>query len=119
MCLRPLQNEAVVHAALIEFGAAIELISPSEILPRSTEVNLRRGRGLCDWRVPHPDFPAVPTLYASWEDVPELLREVRRKLSQKPCEGTGREGGHRAKGRGRRVMGKVGGIRGGGEGRRR
>ena len=75
--LDPLQNEAVVHAAISEFGTAIELISPSEMLSRSTELNLKRGRGLAHWRVPHPDFPSVPTLYATWEEVPEGLREVR------------------------------------------
>ncbi|KAL1507835.1 hypothetical protein AB1Y20_007443 [Prymnesium parvum] len=75
--LDPLQNEAVVHAALLEYGDELELLCPSDVLPQATSHFLKRADGLTHWRVPHPDYPAVDEMYEAWADVPLELREAK------------------------------------------
>lgn len=77
-CLDPLQNEAVVSAALSEtcLGGTTQytLLPSEEAFPEEVLQHLRFDPGVRQWRVPHPEFASNGLLYADWADVPTGLR---------------------------------------------
>mmetsp|Transcript_49644 Transcript_49644/g.142374 ORF Transcript_49644/g.142374 Transcript_49644/m.142374 type:complete len:821 (-) Transcript_49644:115-2577(-) len=82
--LDPVQNEAVVRAALeVENqvrGASASappryrLLPPEEALPEVVTKALRFDPGVPTWHVPHPDYVNNGILYSRWSDVPAELR---------------------------------------------
>ena len=79
--LDPLQNEAVIHAAL-KGRRDLRLVPPEEALPPAAAEAVRAHGGLRSWRVPHPAFDSDEAgvvggrdvLFPQWADVTEELR---------------------------------------------
>ena len=73
--LDPMQNEAVVLAAL-RADPSLALVEPgsSALLPPDAIRGLRHAQGLRSWAVPAPDFESSRQMFTSWRDVPEALR---------------------------------------------
>lgn len=72
--LNPMEDEAVVAAALRRHGSAIALVPPPEALGKQ----LKAGSGLRKWVVPHPREEGI--FFETWQDVPAELRDGKHKL---------------------------------------
>eukprot|EP00667_Euglena_gracilis_P008942 EG_transcript_9069 len=72
--LDPLQNEAVVAAALAKCqGSAV-------LCPPDAATELRLSAGLCHWVVPDLRTGGCQAFFAAWEEVPEDMRHPRGSL---------------------------------------
>ena len=72
--LDPIQNEAVVAAALASEPESLRVVPPSEVLPPGTIAKLQFRKGLVTWKVASPQFESNGQLFDRWEDVPAELR---------------------------------------------
>lgn len=71
--LNPVENEAIVQAALARFRGDVALVADTDQQLRSR--GLHTGVGLGSWRVPHPTEPGC--VFQRWEDVPQELRKPK------------------------------------------
>lgn len=72
--LNPLENEAVVWAALsrcADKGMSVELMEPSAALPFGSSPTWCDG--LSTWVVPDPNFSQQQVCYGSWDEVPQKV----------------------------------------------
>ena len=116
--LDPMQDEAVVHAALSR-ERSVELLTPREALGgalgaalEGVDERLAEGGqvsqgeaaapsplplphtpGLCSWRVPAPDFARSRLSYGEWGEVPPELRAEPEDGAAGPGWGGGNAGG--------------------------
>ncbi|CAJ1374493.1 unnamed protein product [Effrenium voratum] len=76
--MNPLENEAVVAAALARFGDDVALLPVDGL-------RLKTARGLESWWVPDPQSPGV--YYKSWAEVPTSARKPTGQLTESmfPC----------------------------------
>lgn len=82
--LNPIEDEAVVAAALKRHGDAIVLVPP----PEEVGSGLKAGSGLDKWVVPHPQKDGE--FFESFSDVPAELKDCKLKLMSTmfpPCQG--------------------------------
>eukprot|EP00039_Didymoeca_costata_P016094 m.281661 g.281661 ORF g.281661 m.281661 type:complete len:694 (+) comp16336_c0_seq5:2267-4348(+) len=72
--LNPIENEAVVLAAIRRFQGRVTLV------PSKPE-GVIAAEGLRTWSVPDPTVPKgkIPTLFSKFEDVPQVLKESNQK----------------------------------------
>lgn len=52
--LKPIEDEAVINSALLEFSGAVEVLDCSEMFP-----NLRRCKGMTSWKVVDKEFTEI------------------------------------------------------------
>eukprot|EP00930_Biecheleria_cincta_P094103 TRINITY_DN848_c0_g1_i1.p1 TRINITY_DN848_c0_g1~~TRINITY_DN848_c0_g1_i1.p1 ORF type:complete len:820 (+),score=208.92 TRINITY_DN848_c0_g1_i1:48-2462(+) len=72
--LNPIEDEAVVAAALRRHGDAIALVPP----PADLSERIKAGRGLATWAVPHSEKDGE--FFTAIEDVPQELKQGKNKL---------------------------------------
>ncbi|CAE7936964.1 nsun2 [Symbiodinium necroappetens] len=77
--LNPLENEAVVSAALARFGEDVVLVSDAAAEP--VAAGLRIAKALKAWRVPPPEA-AGGAYYHRWEEVPIAQRKPKGPICQ-------------------------------------
>ncbi|CAE6933506.1 nsun2 [Symbiodinium natans] len=76
--LNPLENEAVVSAALARYGDDVALVPDAVAAP--VAAGLKVARGLKTWRVPAGQLEGV--FYDRWEAVPIELRKPKGPICQ-------------------------------------
>ncbi|CAK9110116.1 unnamed protein product, partial [Durusdinium trenchii] len=74
--MNPIENEAVVAAALARFGGDVSLLPMSDHCPKDLEVSAC----LQSWWVPDPEEPGV--YYKTWADVPVSKRKPNGMLME-------------------------------------
>ena len=84
--LDPLQNEAVVLAAL-QADPGVELLSAEDAMEASDLHGLRYRQGLGKWRVPAPDFETSRRTFGALEDVPREWRQSPPSTAGAPSSG--------------------------------
>ncbi|KAK3253482.1 hypothetical protein CYMTET_37269 [Cymbomonas tetramitiformis] len=94
--LNPLEDEAVVYAALRDAPEGLHtVLPPAEVFASHAEMGWCPG--LASWRVPHPEFQHNQNLYQRLEDVPGEIRNgsLIRESMFPPTADVALEGGIR------------------------
>ena len=68
--LNPIENEAVVQAALLRFGPELSLLPAEDVLPPGCP---RGSPGLHDWFVPDPSFESTAVVHHEAGQLPAPL----------------------------------------------
>eukprot|EP00435_Cladocopium_sp_Y103_P037423 s66_g9.t2 len=80
--LNPIENEAVVQAALLHFGGTLSLLPAEDVLPPGCP---RGSVGLEDWFVPDPSFESTAVVHHEVGHLPALPAPLEASMFAAPA----------------------------------